>query len=98
MQYPALKTVRAALSADEPPAASQQQRQQPPPTNNNSSSSSNQLQPLIAPSILAADFADMAAELAKIEAGGADWVHVDMLDGTDIGGGGCVCGVRACGL
>ncbi|HEX5067667.1 MAG TPA: ribulose-phosphate 3-epimerase [Myxococcota bacterium] len=35
----------------------------------------------IAPSILSADFANLAAELASIERGGADWVHVDVMDG-----------------
>jgi ribulose-phosphate 3-epimerase len=35
----------------------------------------------IAPSILAADFAKLGEELRSIEEGGADWVHVDVMDG-----------------
>jgi ribulose-phosphate 3-epimerase len=38
-------------------------------------------QTIVAPSILAADFAQLRSEIVRVTDGGADWIHCDVMDG-----------------
>ena len=38
--------------------------------------------PIIAPSVLAADFSDLASAVADIDKSGAEWIHLDVMDGN----------------
>jgi len=41
----------------------------------------NKIMKLLAPSILAADFSNLAQQIRMAEMGGADWIHCDIMDG-----------------
>jgi hypothetical protein len=79
---PAAAAVQA-LAPSRPVVAAAAAVAAPPGTNSPSPSPSSSRPPLrIAPSILAADFAALGEAVRDVVAGGAEWVHVDMFDGT----------------
>ena len=40
------------------------------------------MQPLIAPSMLASDFANLQTEIEMVNESEADWFHIDVMDGV----------------
>jgi ribulose-phosphate 3-epimerase len=40
------------------------------------------LRPIIGPSVLTADYANLAREVAAVHEGGAEWLHLDIMDGV----------------
>ena len=39
------------------------------------------MKPIIAPSVLSADFSNMSAEIEKLEKSSAEFIHLDVMDG-----------------